>query len=231
MKRFYRDVSLAPAEGGGWQVLLDARVLKSPAKAPFVLPTAALAEAIAQEWREQGDKVSPASMPVMQLAATCVDRVAVQRQGVIDGVAAYGATDLLCYHAEYPQELVRRQARLWQPLLEWADERYQARLHPTAGIVPRSQDPAALQALTLAVAGLDDWRLCGLQNAVSVTGSLVLGLALLERRIDADEAFDLSELDAAFQIEQWGEDAEAAARRAELRRDLDATTRYLRALD
>lgn len=233
MKRFYKDVTVAPvaADGRpGWQVLLDGRVLKSPAKAPLVLPTAALAEGIAREWREQGEKVQPATMPLMQLAATCVDRVAAQRDAVIDGVATYGGTDLLCYRAEYPEALTLRQAQHWQPLLDWAALHHDALLLPTGGIVHQPQDPAALRALRRAVAEQDDWRLTGLQNAVSVTGSLVLGLALLQGRIDADQAFELSELDASFQIERWGEDAEATARRAELRRDLDATLRYLGSL-
>ncbi|MBB6250037.1 ATP12 family chaperone protein [Nitrospirillum iridis] len=227
MKRIYKTVAVVPGAAGGWQVLLDARVLKSPAKADLVLPTEALAQAVAAEWEAQGDTVVPDSMPMMQLASTCVDRVGPQRAVILDSAAAYGGTDLLCYRAAEPAKLVERQARAWQPLLDWAVLRYDALLHTTTGIIHRAQDPSALNALKRALEELDDWQLTGVQNVVALTGSLILGLALFEGRIDGHQAFELAELDESFQIERWGEDDEAKDRRQSLRADLLASLRYL----
>ncbi|MDZ5647642.1 ATP12 family chaperone protein [Nitrospirillum sp. BR 11828] len=230
MKRIYKTVAVVPAaaEGKtGWQVRLDAHLLKSPAKADLVLPTQALAQAVAAEWDAQGETVVPAGMPMMQLASTCVDRVGPQRATILDGAADYGGTDLLCYRAAEPAKLAERQAKAWQPLLDWAALRYDALLQVTTGIMHRAQDPAALNALKRALEDLDDWQLTGVQNAVALTGSLVLGLALFEGRIDADQAFDLAELDESFQIELWGEDDEAKDRRQSLKADLVASLRYL----
>ncbi|MDE1147566.1 MAG: ATPase [Azospirillaceae bacterium] len=227
MKRIYKTVAVVPAENGGWQVQLDARILRSPAKADLVLPTEGLAQAIAAEWDAQGETVKPDTMPMMQLASTCVDRVGPQRATILDGTAAYGGTDLLCYRADQPAALVERQAKGWQPLLDWAALRYDALLQVTAGIMHRAQDPAALNALKRALEELDAWQLTGVQNLVSLTGSLVLGLAAFEGRIDATQIFDLAELDESFQIEQWGEDDEARERRDGLKADLVASLRYL----
>jgi len=226
MKRVYKAVGVAEA-GDGWEVRLDGRALRSPAKAPLVLPTRAMAEAVAAEWDAQADEVKPDTMPVMQLASTAVDRVGPQRAAIVDGVAAYAGSDLLCYRADHPRELAERQAREWQPLLDWAAHRYDALLQATSGIVHRAQPEDALKALRNAVDALDDWQLTGVQNATALAGSIIIALALYERRIDAGTAFELSQLDETFQIEKWGEDAEAAKRRASLRADLEATERFL----
>lgn len=225
MKRVYEQVSVAEVPGG-YEVRLDGRPLRTPARAPLVLPRAALAQAIAEEWDAQTEEVRPHTMPIMQLASTAVDRIGPQRTGVIDAVAAYAETDLLCYRAEHPVELARRQAARWQPLLDWAALRYDAALTVYAGIMPRPQPRGACQALRAAVEALDDLMLAGLQNATACCGSLVVALALMEGRISADEAFEISQLDETYQIEQWGEDAEAARRRASLRADIAATERF-----
>ncbi|HYC05742.1 MAG TPA: ATP12 family protein [Azospirillaceae bacterium] len=226
MKRVYKQVAVAEVEGG-WGVTLDGRPLPTPAKLPLVLPSRALAGAIAAEWDAQADEVKPQDMPMMQLASTALDRVGPQRQAILEGVAAYGASDLLCYRADHPRELHERQAREWQPLLDWAALRYDALLHATSGIVHKAQPEDSLKALRGALDDLDTWQLTGVQNATALCGSIVLALALFEDRIDAGTAFDLAELDASFQIERWGEDAEATARRASLRADLEATGRFL----
>lgn len=226
MKRFYRTVSVVP-DGAGFGVTLDGKRIKSPAKADFVLPSRALAEAVAAEWDAQADTVVPSAMPLMQLAATTIDKTAPNRQVVIDTIAPYGGSDLLCYRAEAPAALVERQAAAWQPLLDWAMTAHDAPLAVTSGIVHQTQPEPSLAALRAAVAAQDDWRLTALHQATALTGSLVLGLALLAGRIDADEAFELAELDASFQIERWGEDAEATARRAGLRAELQAASRLV----
>lgn len=234
MKRVYKVVSVAEAgrdageRTGAWEVRLDGRPLRTPGRAPLALRSRALADAVAAEWDAQVEEIRPDTMPMTQLASTAIDRVAPQRDAIVDGVAKYAETDLLCYRAESHQpELLARQRRVWQPLLDWAALRYDATLAVSSGVMPRPQPPGACRALKAAVEALDDMTLSGLQSAVAASGSLVLGLALLENRVTAEEAFEASQLDETFQIEQWGEDAEAAARRAALRRDLLDARRFL----
>jgi chaperone required for assembly of F1-ATPase len=226
MKRFYKQVTVAETDGGH-VVHLDGRPLRTPAKAPFVLNNRALMLAIAEEWDAQKEDIRPNDMPVTQLASTAIDRVPAQREEIVRAVAAYAETDLLCYRADHPIALAERQERLWQPLLDWVAIRYGAILEVHIGIMPRPQPEDAIARLARAVESLDNLTLAGLQNATSELGSLVLALALLEGRISAEEAFAASQVDETFQIEQWGEDAEAAARRAALRADIAATRRYL----
>jgi len=226
MKRFYKEVTVAEV-AGGYEVRLDGKSLRTPAKAPLVLRGRALADAIAAEWAAQGDRVAPNSMPLMQFASTAIDRVGPQRDSIVESVARYAETDLLCYRADFPTELADRQAQVWQPILDWAALRYDAVLLVNAGIMPKPQPADACRALRRAVEEFDDMVLSGVQNATSCCGSLVLALALLEGRIDAEEAFAAAQLDETFQIEQWGEDAEAAQRRANLRADIVATRQFL----
>lgn len=225
MKRVYTNVSVE-AVPGGFEVRLDGRPLRSPARHSLVLPTDALARAIAEEWDAQGDVIKPPSMPLMQIAATAVDRVGPQRDDVVAGVVAFAETDLVCYRADYPPPLVERQARVWQPLLDWAMLRYDAPLEVVSGIMPTRQPPGAIKALKSAVEACDDLMLSALQLATAAAGSLVVALALIERHIDADQAFDASQIDETFQIERWGEDAETTQRRAGLKADIAAARRF-----
>lgn len=214
MKRFYKKVSAEVGEGG-ILLLLDGRVVKTPARRALRLPGKALAERLVAEWDAQGQEVRPESMPFTRLANTVLDRVADERPAIEASVTAYGGTDLLCYLAPHPQELTRRQEAAWQPWLDWAAERHGARLLPATGLMPRAQDAGALEALGRAVAATSDWELAALADCVTITGSLVLGLALLDQALDDAEAWRLSQLDEAHQAGHWGLDAEAeAARRA-----------------
>jgi len=226
MKRVYRAVRVAPA-GDGWGIWLDTRALQTPGRAALVLPRRGLAEAIAAEWNAQTDKVVPATMPLMRFAATAIDRVAPQRQQVIEEIIGYVGTDLLCYRADQPAELVARQHTLWQPLVDWATLRFDAPLPVTTGVVPRPASSAVIAAFRSAVEGLDLWWLTALHGATTACGSIVIGLALAEQRLDAEGAWQASQLDETFQIEKWGEDAEAAARRRVLKHGLDATCRFM----
>lgn len=227
MKRVYKNVTLEEVPGG-WEIRLDGRPLRTPGREPLVVRQKFLAEAIAAEWDAQRDEVRPASMPMMQLACTAIDRVGKVRAEIVQGVAKYAETDLLCYRAESSQPaLQERQAHLWQPILDWAALRYDAQLSVQVGLMPAAQPAGACRALRAAVEELDDMTLAGLQNATGACGSLVLALALLEDRITAEEAFEASQLDETFQIEQWGEDTAAAHRRASIRDDITATKRYL----
>ena len=210
MRRFWREARVEEASGG-YTVRLDARPLRTPAKAPLVMPTRPLAEAVAAEWDAQADEVRPADLPLTRSANSAIDRVAPQRPAVVEAIAAYGETDLLCYRAPHPEGLARRQAELWDPLLDWADAAFGARLRTGTGVMHVMQPARATEALAEAVAAHDAWALTALHELVTLSGSLVLGLAVSHRRLDAAEAWRLSRLDEDWQIAEWGEDAEAAA--------------------
>lgn len=219
-------------DADGFRLELDGKPLKTPAGLELRLPTRGLAEAIAAELGDAPVQALKnfAAIPNLRFAATAIDRVAQAREATVDSVAAYGEADLLCYRAEGPADLVAREQAAWQPLLDWAATRYGALLACGYGIAYVPQQPSALAALRKAVAAEDDLALTGLAMAVQITGSLVLGLAMLDGRIDAEQAFALAELDASYQIEKWGEDAEAAALRAARRKDLADAAAYLRLL-
>ncbi len=230
MKRFYREATVVSDERGHG-VALDAKPLRTPAKAELIVPSRALAEAIAAEWRAQGGDISLHALPLTRLAGAAIDLVARRRDAIVAETANYAGTDLICYRATHPPELVKRQQMLWQPLLDWLAEYFEAPLHVTMGITPLSQPPASLAALKKAVAAHDDLHLTALRLATATSGSLAIALALLSRRLDADAAFAAAELDESFQIEKWGEDPEQTKRRAALRDDLRLTERFAELLE
>ncbi len=213
-KRFW-TAATAEAAAGGWTVQLDERAVRTPAKAAFVLPTQAMAQAAAAEWDAQRGAVDPATMPVTRSANAALDKVTPQFAEVVEALAAYGGTDLLCYRAEGPAGLVARQAA-WDGLLDWAAARFGARLAVTAGVVPVAQDAGALGRLRARLAAMTPFELTAAHDLVALTGSLVLGLAVAEGRLSVDEAWRLSRIDEDWQAEVWGTDDEAgdaAARR------------------
>ena len=228
-KRFYREATVRPVEGG-FTVALDDRPVRTPAGAPLQLPKTALAEAVAAEWAGQGEKIEPATMALMSLACTAIDLVAPNREAVVAEVAGYGAMDALCYRAEEPARLVEREQQVWQPLLDWAAGSLDAPLRTTTGLVAAQQPRQSLAALEAAVARHDDLELAALATAVKAAGSLLVGLALSTGRLDAVAAFEAAELHETHQIETWGEDPEATRRRGNVRADLDAAERFLRLL-
>lgn len=225
MKRFYQE-ACAVALDGDFAVELDGKAMLTPAKRALRVPTRALAEAVAAEWQAQGDTINPITLPLTRMVSTAIDRVAPRRQDVIAEIAKYAATDLLCYRATEPTELVERQARTWQPLLDWLNERHDAALAIAHGVTPVPQAPAALAAIERAIAAYDEMALVALHLATTGCGSVVLGLALLAGRITPDEAFAAAELDESYQIERWGEDAEQTQRRAALKEDIALATRF-----
>lgn len=212
-KRFWTKAEVVEADGG-FTVQLDGRAVRTPGKHLLCVPSAPLAEAIAEEWRAQSEKIDPLSMPFTRSANSAIEKVAPQRDGVIDMLASYGETDLLCYRADYPESLVARQAEHWDPLLDWAADVHGARLLAVAGLIPQPQPQESLARLRARVADHDDYELTALHDLVTLSGSLVLGLAVAEGRMDAAAAWPISELDALFQQELWGADDEAVAERA-----------------
>jgi chaperone required for assembly of F1-ATPase len=231
MKRVYQRVETRELDGTRgdhrWGVALDGRALRTPGKNELCLPSPALAAAIAAEWDAQKGEIRPATMPLFRLAATAIDRTAAQRGLVVAETANYAGTDLVCYRAESPPALAALQQAVWQPLIDWAALRYDARLAVTTGIIPAAQSPTALRAFAAAVAAQDDFRLTALHTLTAACGSLVIALALAEGRLDAEATFAASQLDETFQIETWGEDAEAAARRQALAADIAAAARFI----
>lgn len=224
-KRFWTAANVAPA-AGGFTVTLDGRAVKTPAKAPLVLPSEGLARLVAAEWDAQTDVVVPETMPVTRTANSAIDKVAVNFTEVAEMLAEYGGTDLLCYRAAAPQALVDRQAAGWDPLLEWARLRYDAPLQVTVGVMFIAQPPASLAALRAAVFAQTPFQLAALHDLIAISGSLVLGLAVAEGRLSAEEAFSLSRIDEQWQIDQWGEDEEAAALEARKRQALAEAARF-----
>ena len=219
MKRFWKEVTVV--DGG---IRLDGRVVRTPARAELVVPTHALAEAIAEEWRAQGDEVDPRAMPLTGLANAAIDRITPEFAA---DLARYGETDLLCYRADGPDALVARQAASWDPLLDWARGRYDIHFELVTGIMHRPQPAATVTRLAEAVTSCDAFTLAGLQPLVTISGSLVTALALLEGVIDAEDAFDVTHLDELWQAEQWGEDELATDAREVRREDFLAAAHFL----
>lgn len=226
MKRFYRE-AVAVAAGEAFAVHLDGKPLQTPAKRALVLPGRILATAIAAEWQGQGATLKTAELPLTRLASTAIDRIAPNPVPVIREIANYAATDLLCYRAPEPPELVARQHAAWQPLLDWVEERWAARLVATRSITPLTQPPEALAAIERAITQQGAMELAALHLATAACGSVVLGLALLEERLEPDAAFETAQLDETYQIEHWGEDAEQTRRRATLKDDICLAARFL----
>jgi len=230
VKRFWTDVTVEPDESG-WAILLDGRSLKTPARAALAVPTQALAEAIAEEWRSVGETVDPRAMPLTGLANAAIDRVAPDRQAFAQGLARYAEADLACYRVEGPRELVAQQELSWDPLLAWARRRYDVDFATTCGLMHVAQPGATVERLSHAIAALDAFQLAGLSPLVTVGGSLVAGLAVIEKAIGADEAWKAVSIDVQWQLDQWGADAEAEKALDNRRRDFMAGARLLELVD
>jgi chaperone required for assembly of F1-ATPase len=229
MKRFWRQAEVA-VQGGNAIILLDGKPMRLPGGAILSLPPGPLAEAIAAEWQAAGGAVGamvlPEALPLTRIAATA-DQIARDPGPTIDAIARYGETDLLCYRALSPPELASRQALLWQPWLDWSAEHYGARLVAHQGVMPQEQPLQSIARLRDAVAASTPSRLAGLGIIVPALGSLVLGLAVAEGKLDPEEAHELALLDELFETSLWGVDAAAAARRAHIRQDIGDATRFM----
>ncbi|HMA50661.1 MAG TPA: ATP12 family protein [Magnetospirillaceae bacterium] len=226
MKRFYKEVSSGPVENG-FGVQLDSKSIKTPAGQSLAVPAAALAEAVAAEWEAQGETIVPSSMPLTQMVSTALDRMPLTRGQVQGYIAGFGASDVLCYRADSPVDLVGLQSVSWQPWLDWAARELDAPLAITAGVTPVVQEEDSLAALRRRVETYDDWVLTALQSLAPCLGSLVLSLAVIEGKLAADEAFELSRLEERFQNDRWGLDHEAKKRNDGLRQEVLAAARLI----
>jgi len=226
VKRFWKEVSVEPIDGG-FTIALDGRRVKTPARAELVVPARALADAIAEEWRTVEGEIDPRAMPLTGLANAAIDRIAPDKEAFARGLAAYGESDLLCYRADRPPRLVERQATLWDPILAWCRRRYDADFEVASGIVHRPQPKATVDRLAHAVLARSPFDLAALSPLVTISGSLVIALALVEDGIDLDTAWAAASLEEQWQAEQWGEDAEAARALAARRAEFEAAYRFL----
>lgn len=229
-RRFYNAVTVEPGPEG-FEIRLDARTVRTPKGGKLALPTRALAEQVAEEWARQGEMIELAEMHVMRLANTALEAVPAAREATADQVAQYAGSDLVCYYAEDPAALVERQARAWEPLLEWSAAELGLSFHRVRGIIHREQPPETLAAVRELALGLDDFRLAGLAFGSALYGSTVLALAVLKGRLAAEAAFDLCRIDEGFQEEKWGIDAEAAERTERLRGEAAMLGRWFEGLD
>jgi chaperone required for assembly of F1-ATPase len=209
-KRFWADVSVEGADGG-FGILLDMRPLRSPAKAPLVVPTLALAEMIAAEWRSMDKIIDPTKMPATRAANAAIDKVADQQAEVAELITAYGDSDLVCYRAEHPDELIAREARAWDPLLDWAAHRYGHRSVTRIGVMHRPQPPLLLDAMRTDVLRLGAFELTAFHDLVALPGSLIMALAHIDGFAGAESLWYASRVDEDWQAEQWGVDDEAVA--------------------
>jgi len=230
VNRFWKEVGVEQ-EGEGWGVRLDGRPVKTPARAALRDPTSKLADDIAKEWRDVDDKIDPRAMPFTGLANAAIDRVASDRQAFASGLANYAEADLACYRAEGPHELVDRQEEQWDKLLAWARRRFDVDFVTTSGLMHVAQPAATVERLSHAVSALDPFRLAGLSPLVTVGGSLVAALAVLEKAITPEEAWEAVSVDDRWQLEQWGADSEAEAALENRRRAFLAAARFLDLLD
>lgn len=222
MKRFWKTVAIIDGA-----IELDGRPVRTPARAALTLPTPQLAEAVAEEWRSVGEELDPRAMPLTGLANAAIDQIAPNPALFSADLARYGESDLLCYRAEMPEPLVARQAAQWDPLLDWARTRYDVHFETTAGIMHRPQPAATIARLREVVAALDPFQLAALSRLVTISGSLVVALALLEGAADRETVWRAAQLDEDWQAEQWGEDELATRARDVRRADFDAAARFL----
>lgn len=229
MKRFWKRAEPVEDEGG-WAVHLDGKPLRTPGRRPLLAPTEALAKAIAEEWSSAGEKVDPGAMPLTGFANAAIDRVGGDQKAFATGLAKYGASDLTCYRAEGPRELVDRQQKSWDALLAWARRRFDVDFCTTAGIVHVGQPDATVERLAHAVESLDPFRLAGLSPMVTIGGSLVAALSVLEGAVTPQEAWAAVTIDEQWQAERWGADAGAEAALEARRRGFMAAAQFLELL-
>jgi chaperone required for assembly of F1-ATPase len=232
MKRFYKQAAVEAGDGG-WRVLLDGKPMRTPAKTLLMVPTRPLAEEIAAEWRAvpENAEINTAHLPLTRLAATGLDRVAARHAEIVADTAKYAGSDLLCYRASAPDSLVKAQREAWQPLLDWAAERYGARLTVVEGISFVEQPEDAKVRLRDAVAAHADLALAALYNLTHTSGSLVIALAVSDGRLTAQEAVAAAQVDELYQVARWGDDPLAAKHREGVAKDIEAGARFLALLE
>lgn len=207
-KRFWKEAT-AVESGDGWEVALDGRRLKTPGKLPLVLPTRVMADQIVEEWQSADEIIDPGSMPWTRSANSAVEKVVPQRAEIEEHLSGYAETDLVCYRAEGPAALVARQAKTWDPLMDWVSATYNVQFAVTAGVMPVSQPESLQPRLAAVMTDMTPFELTGFHDLVTLSGSYVIALAALAERDSLEALWAASRVDEDFQVEQWGEDEEA----------------------
>ena len=207
-KRFWKNVHVASLEAG-YSIKLDEKILKTPAKKQMLLPTEKLAKKVASEWDQQVEEIDPTTMPFTKSANAALDKVSEQSEEVISLLGEYGETDLLYYRADSPPELQKRQKLGWDPIIKWAENTFEVQINCGTGIVYIPQNEKLISETRKKINTLSIFELAAFYDMVSITGSLILGLAIINGRLSAEEAYQLSRIDEQWQLEQWGEDEEA----------------------
>lgn len=228
VKRFYKTAEARPVDGG-FGVFLDDRPIKTPMKSPLTVPTQSLGEAIADEWQKQDDFINPLEMPFTKFANTALDRVEGRREAIIAEISAYAGSDLVCYRADGPESLVRRQKSAWDPVLEWARVNHKIELICTTGIVHVQQEPASIKRLENLFEVHNSFILAALHNVTTMTGSALLALAYGEGETSAEDVWTAAHVDEDWNIEQWGTDVEAEALRASRRKEFEGIVTFFEA--
>jgi chaperone required for assembly of F1-ATPase len=226
MKRFYKVATVAVLEGG-FGINLDGRPLRTPARALLSVPGERLADAIADEWNAQGDEIDPGGMIMTGLSNAAIDQIAPDTASFAASVAAYGESDLFCYRAAGPDSLVQEQIKAWNPLLDWAERHFGISFNLATGIMHVAQSEATVERLSAEVMACDPFTLAGLSTLVTMSGSLVGGLAILEGAFAVKQVWIASELDELWQAKTWGEDVQAAQRRARRQSEFEEAARFL----
>ena len=227
IKRFYATADVREADGLH-ALTLDGRAARTPGKRPLAARRRALMLKVADEWARQGETVDPSDMPLTRLVNSALDGVANTMEETRAEIVRYAGADLLCYRAEAPELLAERQRAAFDPVLDWAAVALGARFACTAGIVHVQQPAEAIEAVRAAVAAFDDpVALAALSVIAALTGSAVLALAVAHGFVTPDEAWRIAHTDEDFQIERWGEDEEAKARRAARWREMAAAADVL----
>lgn len=222
-RRFYKTATVTDELG----VALDGRPLKTPMKAALQLPTRPLAEAVAEEWAGQGEEINPGGMTFTKLANTAIDRVRPGRARIEAEVSDYANSDLVCYRADRPPELVDRHRKNWDPVVDWARTELDAPFEVTEGVIHKAQAPAAITAHALALKDLNEFELAAYHTIMTLTGSALIAMMLARRATVPEAAWIAAHVDEDYQIEQWGQDSEAQARRAARYGEFMASCRFM----
>lgn len=225
-KRFYDKVDILEGEKG-CEIALDGKPVRTPLKNLLSFASRPLCEAVAVEWRDQVEHIDPARMPLTRLANTAIDRVATRRDTIIEEIVSYAGSDLLCYRAESPDKLLLRQAQQWDPVVTWAEGVIGARFILTQGVMHHEQPAGTMEKFADLVRNHGDFTLTGIHNITTLTGSALIGAAVAAGEVTAQAAWAAAHVDEDWQIEQWGRDEEADARRAGRQADFEAAVQFI----
>ncbi len=210
-KFLYNEVAAQMSADGNFMIKVDGQVFKTP-NGETVVGNGMLIKALAEELKTQKTELNFHDMPLTRYVFTAFDRVRGRRDSVINEIVRYVETDLLCYRVSSPQELVKKQDKLWQPLVDWSKDKYGIGLITSVGTLSILQDPATLKKVHQIIKLMNNFRLTGMYKAVALSGSAIVGLAILEGTLTVEKAWKIANLEESWQLERWGHDTELLER-------------------